>query len=57
MLSFKTETVSIFLFFFNEIDVSSYDRLAQGIYGALQLSAAVAFVSLSLKIAVARYLF
>lgn len=57
MLSSKTETVSFFFFFFNEIDVASYDLLAQGIYGAVQLSAAVAFVSLLLKIAVARYLF
>lgn len=56
MLSSETETVSIFIFF-NEIDVALYDCLAQGIYGALQLSAAVAFVSLLLKIAVGRYLF
>lgn len=56
MLSSNTETVSTF-FFFNEIDVALYDSLAQGIYGAVQLSVAVAFVSLLLKIAVPRYLF
>lgn len=56
MLSSNTETVSTFFFFcFNEIDVALYDSLAQGICGAVQL--AVAFGSILLKIAVARYLF
>lgn len=49
MLSSNRETASTF---FNEIDVALFCSLTRGIYGALQLSVAAAFVNLFLKIAV-----